>query len=327
LLKLKYLFRNDDLAEMLVKHWNYDEESLDMFKHYRISSNAIYPFKYEGKTQLLRFAPVAEKREKNLIAELAFIRFLRDNQYGVLEAVASKQGAELIEVRTPWGEYYASVFRRVAGVQLHRTELSDPILFAYGQALGRLHRLSSQYEPVEAVRWSYCDALDWMEQQLNHYPDESAAREEARLLRNYFADLPQSPDNYGLVHYDFEYDNVFYDEESMSCHVIDFDDAMYHWYAMDIERALNSLQDCVEMDEYEHKKQLFLDGYRTEFELPDNLDSILLACNRFASLYGYTRILRSTAERWEHEPDWMIQLRGDLSTRLAGEAIVFGRGL
>ncbi|WP_374020403.1 hypothetical protein ABU162_12735 [Paenibacillus thiaminolyticus] len=49
---------------------------------------------------------------------------------------------------------------------------------------------------------------------------------------------------------------MFYDETSHSCHVIDFDDAMYHWYAMDIEQALASLQDCVSPDSFNMKKTM-----------------------------------------------------------------------
>lgn len=49
MLKLKYLFQHHDLAEMILKNWNYDPESLDMFQYYRISSNAVYPFRDQGK--------------------------------------------------------------------------------------------------------------------------------------------------------------------------------------------------------------------------------------------------------------------------------------
>jgi hypothetical protein len=52
MLKLKYLFNNVNLAEMMLENWEYDKESIEMFKYYRISSNAIYPFQAQGKTQL-----------------------------------------------------------------------------------------------------------------------------------------------------------------------------------------------------------------------------------------------------------------------------------
>lgn len=327
MLKLKYLFNNVDLAEMILKNWNYDEASLELFEYFRISSNAIYPFEYEGKTRLLRFAPKEEKLKSNILAELDFIAYLRDNRYGVLESAASKHGEELVEARTPWGEYYASVFKRVSGVQISDTDFSDAILFSYGKALGRLHHLSSQYTPGKSKRWSHNDVLDWMQGVLMDFPEKSAALREVKLLRDYFASIPKSPNHYGLVHYDFEYDNVFYDDKSKSCNVIDFDDSMYHWYAMDIEQALNSLQDCIPPEISNQKKEYFMDGYSTEYGIPSDLEEILPACRRFADLYGYVRTLRSIAEKWDHEPEWLTDLREELEEGLEEESINFGKEL
>lgn len=140
------------------------------------------------------------------------------------------------------GAYYASVFKRVGGVQLGSTELSDHILYKYGEALGQLHQLSSEYTPVEAARWSHKDVLEWMLSVLAEFPWEEAAVAEARLLIEYFSGQPVTTKNYGLTHYDFELDNVFYDEGTDTISAIDFDDAMYHWYAADIEQALDSLR-------------------------------------------------------------------------------------
>ncbi|OXM16229.1 phosphotransferase enzyme family protein [Paenibacillus herberti] len=325
MLKLKYLFNNIDLAEMIVKNWGYDETSLDMFKYYRISSNAIYPFKSEGKNQLLRFAPTNEKLKANLLAELDFIAYLRDNCYGVLEAVNSNSGEPLIEVQTPWGQYFASVFKRVPGVRMDAADSSDEIVFSYGQALGRLHRLSSQYTSGNYQRWSYGDVLDWIQDELKDDPEQAAAMQETEMLRDYFSAIPKSESSFGLVHYDFEYDNVFYDEESKSCYVIDFDDAMYHWYAMDIGKAFESLQDGIAVEAFEVKKQCFLEGYLTEFEISYDLDELLPACRRFANLYGYARMLSSIKEKWTNEPEWLANLRARLENSLRQNSSCFGQ--
>lgn len=82
MLKLKHLFDNRDLAKMILDNWQYDPSSTDMFEYFRISSNAVYPFRNKGKVKLLRFAPCAEKSKDNLIAELEFIRYLIMNLNG-----------------------------------------------------------------------------------------------------------------------------------------------------------------------------------------------------------------------------------------------------
>lgn len=327
MLKLKYLFNDLNLAEMILKNWNYDEASLDMFQYYRISSNAIYPFQYKGSTELLRFAPKEEKLESNILAELDFIAYLRDNDYGVLETVLSKKGEELVEVQTPWGQYFASVFKRVSGVQINKTDFSDSVVFSHGKALGRLHLLSSRYTPTLTKRWSYTDVFDWIQVVLMNVPEQKAAMMETKLLREYFASMPKTTSNFGLIHYDFEYDNVFYDEGSKSCNVIDFDDAMYHWYAMDIEQALDSLQDYIPPEAFAHKKQCFLDGYLTEYELSTDFEEMIPACRRFANLYGYARTLRSMSEKWDHEPEWLTNLRERLYAGLQRKVVSFGKEL
>ncbi|MFD1176013.1 phosphotransferase enzyme family protein [Paenibacillus puldeungensis] len=327
MLKLKYLFNNLDLTEMILKNWHFDQSSMEMFKYYRISSNAIYPFQCNGETRLLRYAPKSEKRKSNIQAELEFISYLRDNHYGVLEPIQSNHGEELVEVATPWGEYYATVFKRVPGMQINHTECSDDIIFSYGKALGKLHHLSSQYKTHKIRRWSYVDVLVWVEDVLRRFPGQEAALNEIKILENFFSSIPKSERNFGLVHYDFEFDNVFYDEETNSCYVIDFDDAMYHWYAMDIVQALDDLQECTPIELFHQKKECFINGYLTEYDIPNNLNELMIACRRFAKLYGYARIQRSIGEKWGNEPDWLVTLRGKLEYRLKEDVASFGTAL
>lgn len=324
MLKLKYLFNNVDLAEMLLKNWEYDEESLELFKYYRISSNAVYPFRAKGRTQLLRFSPKIEKQRENILAELEFISFLRSKQYGVLETVPSMSGEELIEKQTPWGEYYTSVFKRVSGIQIGDTDLSNAIIYNYGKALGKLHQFSSEYKPKTFKRWSYRDVLNWMCNVLIDFPLETSALEETKILIHYFDSIPTTESNFGLIHYDFELDNVFYDEELQSCNVIDFDDSMYHWYVMDIEQALESLKDSISPETVPLKKQCFLDGYRSEYDIPDDMMSLIPACRRFANLFGFVRILSSIKEKWDHEPQWVTSLRERLTKSMKNKSACFG---
>jgi Ser/Thr protein kinase RdoA (MazF antagonist) len=323
MLPLKHLFNNVDLAEMLVKNWEFD--NLEWFQYYRISSNAIYPFQSQGKTQFLRFAPKLEKNRENILAELEFIKYLRDKQYGVLETVAAKNGEVLIEKVTPWGEYYASVFERVPGKQLGQTDLSDSIIYCYGKSLGKLHQLSSEYEPKKFKRRSYSEVLDWMQHVLLDSSNETySALEEINLLKDYFEHVPITKSNFGLIHYDFETDNVFYDEQTNVCHAIDFDDSMYHWYVMDIQQALDSLEDCISPELFVQKKQSFMEGYRSEFEVTEEMLSILPACQRFADLFGYVRLLHTAKEQWDHEPEWLSGLREKLTKSMNHKSLYFG---
>ena len=131
MMKLRHLFNNPALAEMLLKNWEYDETSLDLFQYFRISANAIYPFKKDGEVRFLRCCPTSEKTKDNILAELEFVNYLRSNQYNALEPIPPKNGNELIQKSTPWGEYYASVFKHVMGKQISETDFSAEIMLDF----------------------------------------------------------------------------------------------------------------------------------------------------------------------------------------------------
>ncbi len=325
-LKLKYLFENYGLAKKALENWEHDTDDLkEMLSRFRISSNAIYPFRRSGEVCFLRLAPVEEKRKNNVLGELEFVSWLRANGYPALEPVCADSGELCLQLDTEWGEYYATVFHAVPGAALEAVELSPDVLFAYGKTLGRLHALSRAYVP-QIRKWNHLDALDWTAETLAAYSASECMIEEAAALREALAALPVDTDSYGLVHYDFEPDNVFYDRDSGCCAVIDFDDGMYHWYALDVEQALDSLSEQLDEGAMCAAAQDFCRGYRSERELPDDTDAIRPLMRRFVDLFGYARVLRCVAERFENEPEWMAGLRRHLDQILrAREQKVTGR--
>ncbi len=325
MMKLKYLFDNRDLAHMLVKNWEHDKSSLEMFEHYRISANAIYPFKRNNVVYFLRFAPSSEKVKENIVAELNFINYLRGNYYNALEPVPSKLGEEVLCKSTPWGEYYASAFKRVNGKPINKSDFDNDVILTLGKSLGHLHKLSSEYLNPKPKRWTHNDVFDWIEKTLTDLPDKEMALSESWILREYFSRLPKDRRNYGLIHYDFELDNVFYDNVEKTCSVIDFDDAMYHWYVMDIEQTLDSLKDEIPENGYQEKKAVLIQGYRSEFDVSDEILELLPVFRRFANLYGYARISRSVQETWDNEPEWLIGLRLKLNKALDKRTLNFGK--
>lgn len=327
MMKLRHLFGNEALAQMLLGNWAHDEDSTNMFKYFRISSNVIYPFTAGGETHFLRFAPAPEKDLNNVVAEIEFLDYLKKMQYPAVEAIDSKNRRKLELVQTPWGEYISTAFKGVPGIPLNETILDDDIVFGYGKALGRLHKLSVDYLPLKHKRWSWKEVLDWCCVIISDFPGEEAALLEVKLLRRYLSGLAVTNDNYGLVHYDFETDNVYFDKLTEGYHVIDFDDAMYHWFAMDIDQALDSLQDDMEQENCNQAKVCFISGYRSEWEISDETLSLLPVFRRFAKLYSYTRIRRSMSEAWHNEPEWMLKLRSRLDKAIKSRSSDFGKAI
>ncbi|WP_268239823.1 phosphotransferase enzyme family protein [Paenibacillus hunanensis] len=127
------------------------------------------------------------------------------------------------------------------------------------------------------------------------YPDEKEARQGLDMLAKQLRSLPMNSGNYGLIHYDFQLDNVFYKKEHRSFQVIDFDDAMYHWYACDVVTALDDfLNEPIDLNRSE--VQAFLNGYRAIATLSDQAirqfscfkDS--LSCISFLNYYERSKV-------------------------------------
>lgn len=296
MLKLKYLIENPDLARLALTHWPHDKASLDLaLRRFRISDNAVYPFYQDGRLCFLRLAPASEKRPGALESELAFIQALRAKGYPALMPLPSDSGALLLTLSTPCGDWYAQAFVGVPGKPIDQLPLTRPILFAWGQALGRLHALDVTPSPCP---WQHDQALDWAGQTLIacHAPKKILSA--LYRLRDDLAALPQTKGQYGLVHYDFEPDNVFWDEATGTCSVIDFADCMRCWYSLDIQQALGELTE-------EADREIFLQGYQQARPLPEHLDQLLPLMQRFIDLYGYARILRCITDPPARQPDWM----------------------
>lgn len=298
MLKLKYLFENYNLAKEALKNWNHDDDTLDeMLSQFRISSNAIYPFCQNGKVCFLRLAPVEEKLEKNILGEIEFIHYLLEHDYPALEPIKAVTGKECLKLNTEWGEYYATAFKKVSGVQIENTDMSNEIMYEYGKALGRLHSLSADFIP-KIKKWTHIEVLNWIEAVLSEYNAPKAIVSALITLKSELSLLPLQQDNYGIVHYDF-------------------DDGMYHWYALDIEQVFNSFEDELSGEMLRRAKSEFVRGYREEHCYTEKMKQSNLLMRRFISLYGYAQLIRTVAEKFSDEPEWLVELRKKLDKAIS----------
>lgn len=287
MLKLKYLFENYGLAKEALKNWEHDNDTLDeMLSQFRISSNAIYPFHQDGKVCFLRLAPAEEKLEQNVLGEIEFINYLLQHNYPALELIKTTADKECLRLHTEWGEYYATAFKSVKGVPIENTNLANETMYEYGKALGRLHTLSAEFVPI-TKKWTHIEVLNWMEAVLSEYHAPNNVVSALATLKDQLSLLPLRRDNYGLIHYDFELDNVFYDKETKTCAVIDFDDGMYHWYALDIEQVFDSLEDELSGEALVIAKDEFIRGYKEEHCYNEEMKLSHPLMRQFINFYGY----------------------------------------
>lgn len=319
MLKLKYLFDNRDLATMMLKNWKYDQESMDLFKYYRISSNAIYPFRESEKLMFLRMTPACERSGEIIESELSILQKLKDNGYTVPEVIKSLKHERLVKKDTPWGEYYAVVLEGVGSQSLENTELTPALCYQYGKFLADFHRLSKAHLNGSSSRVNVFDLLQELSNKVN-CSDEYKQVVKHELIRVWdgLKNIDRTETLFGLIHYDFELDNILYDLATSTMYAIDFDDAMYGFYGQDIERAINSLESEVSSEDFLVFKSEFLAGYSDNgLSVSDYLENGDLY-KAFAKLYAHVRIKESLKETWDNEPEWMNGLREKLTALLVG---------
>jgi Ser/Thr protein kinase RdoA (MazF antagonist) len=319
MLKLKYLFDNHELATMMLKNWKYDVESIDLFKYYRISSNAIYPFRASGKLMFLRMTPASERSGEAIESELVILQKLKDKGYSVPEVIEPLNGERLIKKDTPWGVYYAVVLEGVGSQSLENTDLTPALCYQYGKFLADFHKLSKAYLNGYSSRVNVFDLLQALSDKVNGCDDYHQAVEH-ELIRVWdgFKNSDRTESMFGLIHYDFELDNIMYDPATSTLYAIDFDDAMYGFYGQDIERAINSLESEVSSEDFSEFKSEFLAGYSDNgLDVHDYHENGELY-KAFAKLYAHVRIKESLKETWDNEPEWMAGLREKLTARIVG---------
>jgi Ser/Thr protein kinase RdoA (MazF antagonist)/RimJ/RimL family protein N-acetyltransferase len=313
MMSLKNMVRgseNDSVAKQLIQFWEHDTDTL---KFWRASSNFIYLFERTGVRHFLRFIHEEDNTIENIQAELDFMLYLIDKGYPTVAPVLSQNGRwiETIQV-VDGGRYYGVVFEQADGNHLPLDQMTGQHAEEWGKSLASLHILSESYSAGAVSRGSWIDALTFVSSVLHRHPHEHGARQELEQLRRQLSELPTGSEHIGLIHYDFETDNVFYEAEKSWYCAIDFDDAMIHWYAMDITSAISDLVEQ-EDEDAQRKIEHFLNGYRSIKPLDERYMHLFPVFRRFADLYTFARLLRSVEDMDLHNsPEWANRLKDKL---------------
>lgn len=309
-MKLENMVRglaSDTIAQRLIQFWEYDEGTLELW---RASSNFVYAFERNQVQYFLRFSFEQDKNIEQLKAELEYMQYLHLNGFPSVTTIKSISG-ELIEtLMTPEGTYNAVVFSAANGINLDSATITEKQMEEWGKSLGSLHCLSKKFEPESERRNSWLDTVQFMESVFQKHPTEHIALDELGRVTTWLQSIPTGNDVYGLIHYDFQLDNIFFEEnKNHSFNVIDFDDAMYHWYALDIVTALDDFIN----DDNPHSKlliQSFLNGYRSKTVLENDIVAQFPQYQRYANLYKFSKLLRSLDyEEINETPPWFDELK------------------
>ncbi len=299
------------LAERLLQPWGFDPGTV---KFFRASANCLFVFRRQGRRCFLRFNHLEERGNDSVGDELRLHQELLAQGIPVARPIPSS-GGNLIEAQeTAVGPVLAVVFEALEGEQPDLAEMTEGQVEQWGAALGRLHRV---LKTLPADRWpnrpSWKDLLRLAESQAA--PDESYLREEIDKVAQLLAALPTDSERAGLIHFDFETDNLVWNDGEVAA--LDFDDSARLWYVADIIFALRDLYSGRAPDPGDPSFQRFLRGYRSETKLDDAMLAHLPVFIRLHRLFFIGRLRRAVDIAGDADlPDWLLKLGGKLRGRI-----------
>jgi Ser/Thr protein kinase RdoA (MazF antagonist) len=304
------------IADQLLAHWAHDPGSAE---YYRSSANFLFMFTHAGQPYALRFNHARERTVEQIEAELAYVEYLSECGVPVAPPVRSLQGKLVEPVDTPLGRYYASVFCVLPGKQWETHELTLGQFTRWGRALGELHTAAQGYQRAGRPTWQ--DHLALIAAGLP--PTEHVARQALAQIEHELRNLPMHAQNFGLIHYDFELDNLIWTADHIG--LLDFDDCAWYWFAADVAYALRDLyaDDPTQVD-WQHPAVLaFVAGYRTSKAISQEELQLMPLFLRLHNLLKASKLLRSLDYVAQPEdPDWL----GELAQKLRRKANVYRQG-
>ncbi len=207
--------------------------------------NDIYICSLNGeKKYVLRISTTGDRTEEDYLAETEFVHYLAVGGALVADVIPSKNGRLVEHIAsendTDKAVVFASLFEFAKGMLLcdngYRYREGAPLteyFYNTGKTLGAIHRLAKSFTPKHR-RADYFDKFN-MDYIGKLIPDEYAELKAAiadRIRR--FKEFPRTPDNYGLVHFDFCDGNYHVDLNTGDVTAFDFDNCCYCWYMFDL---------------------------------------------------------------------------------------------
>lgn len=283
--------------------------------------NFVYEVYRDGDPYILRITHSTHRELEDVYAEIEWIHFLAKHGVNVQTAIQSIHGkyVEFISAKDQ-SVFYASLFTKAPGkpVNIREVPVQRNLFYAWGQTIGQMHKVTKGYEPSPVIK----RRPQWDEDELlnieKYFPDSDILEKvNAKGIIDQIQSLPKNIENFGLIHSDIHSGNFFYDESGI--HVFDFDDCCYHWLVSDI--AIPLYYSCLSRYSADQAKdreefgklflQAFLDGYRSECELPDNWEQQLplFLMLRDVTLYSVLNKKISPEDRTERVNDMLYEIK------------------
>ncbi|WP_439650282.1 phosphotransferase enzyme family protein [Glycomyces amatae] len=291
------------VADRVAAVWDYPGGTA---KWWRSSASHVFVLPDPSGRRYLRFVPGAYRDAEAVAAVAALTDRLAELGAAVARPVPTPAGALTATVPTALGPMHAMVVEAAPGDELDLADATEDRARAWGAALAAVH------EAAAGVETGLPAAFTELGEIADRFADDPALVEAASRLSDRLDGLPRDRSRFGVVHGDFELDNLAWDDGRATA--FDFDEAARSWHGADIAYALRDLTGPDGRPDPEHRARFaaFIAGYRGLRPFDDrDLEHLRLFAGAHAAC-SLVRIDRALGETDGDEPEWRSELRARL---------------
>jgi Ser/Thr protein kinase RdoA (MazF antagonist) len=238
----------------------------------------------------LRFMPASwRSRDFYVVAQL--MKGLAERGVALARPISTVGGALVETVETDLGAMHAMCVAAAPGRHLDVEALTLSQIHAWGTALAQVHETAAELGAGLPQAFAELDRAAGL------FADDPPLVRSVQWLTDRLSELPRDPSRYGVIHGDFELDNLAWTGDIPTS--FDYDEAAHSWYVADIAAAVRDLTAQDHLD-------AFITGYRRRRPLPE-IDLLPL----FATAGAATRLIdlrAATADGSDELPDLRTRL-------------------
>jgi Ser/Thr protein kinase RdoA (MazF antagonist) len=204
-------------------------------------ADGVYGFtRTAGRQKAQRFVlkctRTSDRSRSTLQAQVEWLNFLADHDAPVCRVLPSPHG-ELVEQIEVNGTAFSVVcYAHAPGERPGGADWTAEFFQIWGQVIGKLHSLTSQYRPARPT-WPIEAWHEGMARSRQAIPvEQTRVLEKFDALLAHFQSLPIDKQSFGLIHHDLQANNLRLHHGALT--VIDFDDCLADWFVSDLATAL-----------------------------------------------------------------------------------------
>lgn len=293
------------VADRVAAAWGYEPGTA---KWWRSSASHVFVLPDPRGKRYLRFVPEACTGAESVAAVAELTDRLAAGGAAVARPIESDAGTSTVSVPTSLGTMHAMVVEAAPGDQIDVDDLTSDLARAWGRALAQLHSEAAATRDADLP-----EAFGELAEISERFADDPALVKAAARLADRLAELPRDEARFGVVHGDFELDNLAWDGDRATA--FDFDEAALSWYGADIAYALRDLTGPGGLVAVGRQELFaaFIAGYR---DIRSQADTDLDVLRLFAGVHAacsLVRIDRALGTPHGDEAEWLVELRATLS--------------